>query len=228
MGTEVLKWSIRSGEQKPAAERLLQKTVAQIEDLFGSGAAKVEDWPKRDRIEERARSLRIEVEMMEESLSKAEQCEQRRDDVGKHVQLQTVLALIKNSIEPNSDLFRRAGRIMGATDADFPRMETSDEIDKALSARADAPTGGSRWTATHYELEYDGIGASWHDHRALICGADRHRQWHHILIAAARRLFIEKSPRFRSLRWSWTGSNRRPLECDSSALPIELQPLALR
>ncbi len=24
--------------------------------------------------------------------------------------------------------------------------------------------------------------------------------------------------------WSWPGSNRRPLECDSSALPAELQP----
>ena len=26
------------------------------------------------------------------------------------------------------------------------------------------------------------------------------------------------------LWWSWTGSNRRPLECHSSALPTELQP----
>ena len=26
--------------------------------------------------------------------------------------------------------------------------------------------------------------------------------------------------------WSWGGSNPRPLECDSSALPAELQPLA--
>ena len=27
-----------------------------------------------------------------------------------------------------------------------------------------------------------------------------------------------------SIWWSWTGSNRRPLECHSSALPTELQP----
>ena len=27
-----------------------------------------------------------------------------------------------------------------------------------------------------------------------------------------------------NLWWSWTGSNRRPLECHSSALPAELQP----
>ena len=28
--------------------------------------------------------------------------------------------------------------------------------------------------------------------------------------------------------WSWTGSNRRPLECHSSALPAELQPHKLK
>ena len=38
------------------------------------------------------------------------------------------------------------------------------------------------------------------------------------------RVALRRAVLLRQNWWSWSGSNRRPLECKSSALPAELQP----
>ena len=44
-------------------------------------------------------------------------------------------------------------------------------------------------------------------------------------LSGVRSSHLSYGPRCSQHRWSWSGSNRRPPECKSGALPAELQPL---